>query len=114
MRQAGIIAAAGIVCLEDMIERLAEDHANARKLAKGLTGIPGLEVDTSNPETNLVYVQVTEGDPVELSRKLAAQGILCGKPERQWRLVTHYGITSSDIDQTINVIESTFKEYAKA
>ena len=114
MRQAGIIAAAGIVCLESMVERLAEDHANARKLAKGLVGIPGISVETENPATNLVFLQVTDGEPVELARRLTERGVKGGRPERRWRLATHYGITSEDIDHTLEVIESTFKEHAGA
>ena len=114
MRQAGIIAAAGIVCLESMVERLAEDHANARKLAKGLNGVPGISVEDDSPPTNLVFIKVTEGDPVELSRKLEERGVMGGRPERRWRLATHYGITSEDIDHVLEVIESTFKEYAGA
>ena len=114
MRQAGIIAAAGIVCLESMVERLAEDHANARKLAKGLNGVPGISVEDDSPPTNLVFIKVTEGDPVELGRKLEERGVMGGRPERRWRLATHYGITSEDIDHALEVIESTFKEYAGA
>ena len=114
MRQAGIIAAAGIVCMEDMVERLAEDHANARKLAKGLVGIPGISVETETPATNLVFLQVTGGDPVELARRLTERGVKGGRPERRWRLVTHYGITSEDIDHALDVVESTFREYAIA
>ena len=55
MRQAGIIAAAGIVALEEMIDRLAEDHANARRLAEGIAGIPGLATEPDRVRTNILY-----------------------------------------------------------
>src|SRR5512140_3822341 len=56
MRQAGVLAAAGLVALETMVDRLAEDHANAQTLARGLAQLPGLEVDVENVQTNMVYV----------------------------------------------------------
>ena len=112
MRQLGIIAAAGIVALESMVERLAEDHANARKLAQGLAKIPGVSIDPDALPTNLVFFEVTQGDPGKLSRKLNEHGIKGGSPQRRWRFVSHYGITSDDIDHALDIIDSTFREHA--
>ena len=112
MRQLGVIAAAGIVCLETMVERLAEDHSNARKLAIGLSKVPGISIDPDSLPTNLVFFEVTASNRSELYRRLNERGIKGGSPDRSWRYVAHYGITSDDIDHALDVIESTFQEYA--
>ena len=114
MRQVGIVAAAGIVALESMVDRMAEDHANARKLAQGLVNVPGIHIEPEKLPTNLVFFDITEGDSTELSRKLNERGIKGGRPGvRRWRFVTHYGITSDDIDYALDIVEDTFREYAK-
>ena len=112
MRQVGVIAAAGIVALDTMVDRLAEDHANARKLALGLSRIPGISIEPDALPTNLVFFDITSGSPAELARKLTERGVKGGSPQRRWRYATHHGITSDDIDHALNVIEATFREYA--
>ena len=114
MRQAGIIAAAGIVALESMVNRMAEDHANARKLAQGLSQIPYISIDPDSLPTNLVFFDITASNKVELGRKLNERGIKNLILGPRSRLVTHYGITSDDIDYALDVVESTFREYARA
>lgn len=112
MRQVGVIAAAGIVALESMVDRLADDHANARKLALGLSQIPGISIDPDSLPTNLIFFEVMPEKRVEIAYKLNERGIKGGSPQRRWRYVTHYGITSDDIDYALDVVESTFKDYA--
>ncbi len=112
MRQVGVIAAAGIVALESMVERLAEDHSNARKLAQGLAKVPGISIDPESLPTNLVFFEVTHDDPATLARKLNERGIKGGSAQRRWRFVPHYGITSEDIEYALDVIDSTFREDA--
>ncbi|MCH8207070.1 MAG: low-specificity L-threonine aldolase [Chloroflexi bacterium] len=114
MRQVGIIAAAGIVALESMVTRLAEDHSNARRLADGLSRIPGISIDPDSLPTNLVFFDITAGDPGELARRLEERGIKGGGPQRRWRFVTRHGIVGDDIAYALDVMESTFKEYAAA
>ena len=114
MRQVGIIAAAGIVALDTMVDRLAEDHANARKLAVGLSKIEGISIDPDSLPTDLVFFDVELGNRAEIARKLNEQGIKGGGPQKHWRFVTHYGITSDDIDYALDIVESTFKEYSAA
>ena len=112
MRQVGVVAAAGIVALETMVDRLAEDHANARKLAVGLSRIPGISIDPDSLPTNLVFFEVTAGPSLELARRLADRGILVGPREgSKWRMVTHYGITPDDVDHALEAIETVFGEY---
>ncbi len=101
MRQAGILAAAGILALEQMVDRLAEDHANAQRLAAALADIPGLAVDPARTATNMVYAAVTAPGWTadRLTAACAAQGILFAPTDPQVvRLVTHYGITAADVD----------------
>ena len=113
MRQAGVIAAAGIVALQNMVDRLAEDHSNARRLSQGLSKIPGVSIDPDSLPTNLVFFTVPEGSSLELARRLDEQGIKVGpREDSMWRMVTHYGITAEDIDHTLDVFESTFAEHA--
>jgi threonine aldolase len=92
MRQAGVIAACGIVALETMIDRLAEDHANARLLAQGINDIPGLRVDMSTVETNMAYVDHTGTglSTAQILERLKGQEVLAsGRPPEHIRLVTN-------------------------
>jgi threonine aldolase len=104
MRQAGVLAAAGIVALNEMVDRLADDHANARKLADGLAEMPGLSIDPSLIKTDIVYFEVKRDDLAveELVKRLEDQGVrmLPVGPGRI-RAVTHYHITSDDIDYAL-------------
>lgn len=112
MRQVGVIAAAGVVALDSMVERMAEDHANARKLAVGLSGIDGVECDPDANPTNLVFCHVSAKNPTEILNKLDERGVRALSLPAGWRFVTHYGITSDDIDHALDVIDDTFREFA--
>jgi len=106
MRQAGILAAAGIVALETMPQRLGEDHIRAQHLAQGLSQIPGVELDPGSPFTNMVFFNLSEEVvPItapEVAERLATQGIkVIGVGERRFRLVTHYWIDDEDIQRTV-------------
>jgi threonine aldolase len=105
MRQAGVLAAAGIVALETMVERLAEDHARARRLAQGLSSVPGLILDAGTPHTNMVYLSLDETIPLsaeQVVERLAEGGVKVGAVgPRQFRLVTHYWIDDEAVDDAI-------------
>jgi threonine aldolase len=108
MRQAGVLAAAGIVALETMVDRLAEDHANAHRLAEGLARVPGILLDPSRVPTNIVLFDLAAGRMAarELSASLAARGVLINATgPRQLRAVTHYGIAKDDIELALGGIE---------
>ncbi len=108
MRQAGIIAAAGIVALDDMIERLREDHNNARILAEGISKIPGLLIDLNKVRTNIIYFDLTSKkiSADELIQKSAQEGIkFLGTGPNRFRMVTHYGITEEMVKYTIKVLK---------
>jgi len=105
MRQAGILAAAGIVALETMVDRLAEDHARAKKLAEGLRGVPGLVLEPGTPATNMVFISLTPGvqsTTEDVVKNLKERGVLVGATsERCFRLVTHYWIDDAGVEKTI-------------
>ncbi|NOZ51032.1 MAG: low-specificity L-threonine aldolase [Chloroflexi bacterium] len=111
MRQAGIIAAAGIVALQQMVGRLAEDHVNARRLAEGVAAVPGFAVDLSHVQTNIVYIDVVHPDfsAADVAARLREQevGVFDTSPHRL-RAVTHYGIAAADIEEAIQVFSQLF------
>jgi threonine aldolase len=100
MRQAGIIAAAGVYALENMVDRLAADHDNARLLAEGLSGIPGISL-APPPQSDLVFFTAEGWDLGELARRLSEQGVLCLNVGGRIRMVTHYGIEHSDVEEAL-------------
>jgi threonine aldolase len=108
MRQAGIIAAAGIVAIEKMVDRLRDDHANARLLAKGLSEIEGINLDMSRVQTNIVLYNVSGlgMSSREWVAKLLPFGVKAGAQEAgRVRMVTHRGIEKDDIHYTLSVAE---------
>lgn len=107
MRQAGILAAAGIFALERNVGRLADDHAHARLLAEGLAGIDELEVDPSEVQTNMLFVTIAKGDPAELERYLQERGIII-RAGRTMRLVTHLDVTGQGIGKTVREFKAFF------
>jgi threonine aldolase len=112
MRQAGIIAAAGIIALEQMIDRLREDHQNAYRLADGLASLPGIEVDLSTVQTNIVIFRVVDerfnwqSFLVSVSRRLLSLGEL---GHGRIRAVLHYGITEQDVDHALEIISDVLR-----
>jgi threonine aldolase len=99
MRQAGIIAAAGIVGIQTMVDRLKEDHLNAKKLAHGLANIAGISIDPININTNIVIFTLDDGSALNVLKDLANGGVLGSfNGANRIRMVTHYGINSEDID----------------
>ncbi|MEN6437395.1 MAG: low-specificity L-threonine aldolase [Syntrophobacter sp.] len=106
MRQAGVLAAAGIVALNGMVDRLAEDHANARRLGEGLATVPGLGVSLELIKTNILFIRI-EGATItapELAARLKAEGVLVLAPDpRRLRAVTQYHVKPEDIDYAVEV-----------
>jgi len=102
MRQAGVLAAAGLVALDEVLPRLADDHATARRLAELLAGIPGIELDLATVETNIVCFGLGASAGVtatELAARLRDRGILVhALGANLVRMVTHYHITKADVD----------------
>jgi threonine aldolase len=108
MRQAGVIAAPGIIALTKMVDRLKEDHDNAKRLALGLKGLETIKVDMRTVQTNIVLVDVTPMglDSGQFVEKLKKNGILAVDfGGGRVRFVTHRGITAEEIDETIGRVE---------
>jgi threonine aldolase len=107
MRQAGILAAAGIVALEQMTDLLAGDHRKASRLAEGLSAIPGIEV--APVTTNILYFRLAEDvskTPEQVVQGLAERGVLLlGRLEGKFRAVTHYWISDDDVEQTLDAVQ---------
>ncbi|BFM11970.1 low-specificity L-threonine aldolase [Simiduia litorea] len=103
MRQAGILAAAGKLALEENVSRLAEDHANARYLAEQLNTLPGVSCDVASVQTNIVFLNVDQTVAIQaLASKLKAQGILISPGYQGMRLVTHLDVNRASIDRLIS------------
>ena len=109
MRQAGILAAAGIVALEQMIDRLAEDHQRAKRLAERLSVVKGLELTFGMPQTNMVFVNLTAGHPKsaeQVEAELAKEKVLVEVAgPGAFRLVTHFWINDEDAERTVQAFK---------
>jgi threonine aldolase len=111
MRQAGIIAAGGVYALTHHVDRLAEDHANARRLAEGLAELPGIKLDPADVETNLVFFDVTGPlDAATAVERLLALGIRMGDmAPRTIRAVTHLDVDRAGIDRALTAAREVFR-----
>ncbi len=101
LRQAGILAAAALHALDHHVERLADDHANARALAEGLQGLPGVTIQP--PQTNIVFVDLAPEKAPGVVERLASAGVLCTGLYRL-RLVTHLDVNPDDIQRAVAVL----------
>ena len=112
MRQAGVIAAAGIVALQEMVSRLAEDHSNARRLAYGLSHIPGISVQPQRTQTNIVmFESPTDVSVSEFIQQVETRGIRFGhRGGLRFRAVTHRMLTEVDIDEALGRINLLVRE----
>jgi threonine aldolase len=104
MRQAGVLAAAALYALDHHVDRLAEDHANARLLAEGLQGLPGVTVAV--PQSNIVFVDLAPDKPNDSVARLRSQGVLATGLYKL-RLVTHLGVSADDVERAIPVLRQT-------
>lgn len=111
MRQAGVLAAAGIVALTSMVERLHEDHKHARLLAEGLAELPGIILDPTRIQTNIVIFTLRDNlDPAAFIAALQEQGVLIGgMGGRRLRAVTHYGISADDCRRAVEAARRALK-----
>lgn len=116
MRQAGVLAAAGIVALEQMVERLPQDHARAKRLADSLAGIAGIEFPLGKPQSNMVFVQLNPNVSLsasEVAARLASHGIKVGVTgPRMFRMVLHYWVEDNGIDRTLKAFQEVLQVQA--
>jgi threonine aldolase len=106
MRQTGVLAAAGLVALDTMVDRLAEDHAHARTLAEGLAELPGVSCDLTRVQTNLVYFNLTRMSGASFTEECKRRGLLgeALDPQRI-RFVTHNGISATDVQSALEICQ---------
>jgi threonine aldolase len=113
MRQAGIIAAGGIYALENMVDRLKDDHDMARKLAEGIDLIPGLEIQRERIRTNIVFFKLKDNrlTPTQLVERAGAKGVhfLLVKGDH-FRMVTHYGLVIEDMECALQVLGEVLED----
>lgn len=113
MRQAGILAAAGLVALDTMVDRLAEDHQNARRLAAGLANIDGLSVDADSIQTNIVIFGIDEdvANATDFMKAMADAEVLVSYPgEQSVRMVTHRHISGDDVEEALSRTSKVVRE----
>jgi len=116
MRQAGVLAACGIVSLLKMVDRLADDHANARHLAEAMAEMPGIRVNLDNVQTNIIRFEFGEtgDDSAAFAGKLGERGVLCmaGYGTPSGRMVTHADVSADDIEHAIPIIQEVTESLA--
>ncbi len=116
MRQAGILAAAGIVALQEIVPRLGEDHAKARDLARGLSAVSSVITDTDDPPSNMVYLTLRDDIPLDaaaVAEQMWAHNVRIGVvTKRRFRLVTHYWVDDQAIQETIAAFEKVLGDYS--
>jgi len=112
MRQAGVIAAAGIIALQKMVSRLAEDHATARRLAYGLARIPGIGIQPEKIQTNIVFFEAPPSiSGLDFEQQMDTRGVKCGSYGGQKiRAVTNWMISTADIDEALKRIDLFVRE----
>jgi threonine aldolase len=110
MRQVGVLAAPGLVALQEMIPRLNEDHELANRLVQGLMEIPEVSVDPLRVQTNIVMVEVPDIPLSSLVAHLHEEGLKVSTSNKRLRMVTHHGITVDDIDKALMIVKRAVKE----
>lgn len=113
MRQVGVLAAAGIVALEKMIARLAEDHTNAQLLARGVAEIPGVKIDPEKAQTNIVIFDISDTgmNTTELAAALKAREVLAnGISPCEMRMVTHHDLSRADCETAVEVVRDLLQQ----
>ena len=110
MRQVGVIAAAGRVALRTTVDRLEEDHINAKKLALGLANISELEINPNRIQTNIVRFNIPSGKGEIIANHLKSEGIYINPGKFDLRMVTHRCISAEDIDISLLAMEKVIKK----
>jgi len=106
MRQVGVLAAAGLIALDHMVDRLAEDHSNAHTLAEGLAELPGVRCDLSRVQTNLVFFDLDTVPAPAFTDECARRGLLGDwVDQHRMRFVTHYGVDAEDVQSALKICE---------
>jgi threonine aldolase len=112
MRQVGIVAAAGLVALDSMIDRLQEDHDSARHIASRMAEMKGISVDPEHIQTNIIRFGVPEHTGDHIAARMKEEGVYINGGDSDLRIVTHYGVSAKDYEFTISALDKVMKEIA--
>ena len=112
MRQVGIIAAAGLVALDSMIERMQEDHDSARHIASRMAEMKGISVDPEHIQTNIFRFRVPPHTGNQIASRLKEEGVYINGGDSDLRIVTHYGVTNDDYEFAISALDRVMSELA--
>jgi|TARA_B100000315_G_scaffold219514_1_gene221497 threonine aldolase len=112
MRQVGIIAAAGLVALDSMIERMQEDHDSARHIASRMAEMKGISVDPEHIQTNIIRFRVPPHTGNQIASRLKEEGVYINGGDSDLRIVTHYGLTNDDYEFAISALDRVMRELA--
>jgi len=114
MRQAGIIASAGVYALENMVDRLEEDHLNAKRLANGLSNIGEINIDNEYVKTNILRFELSDNiNQDQFTRNMKKEGVLFNSEYGAIRMVTNYGVSSKDIEKVIDITSKVIRTLKK-
>jgi threonine aldolase len=108
LRQAGMLAAAGIYALDNNVDRMAVDHENALRLAEQLNNFSALSVDPDKVQTNMVFIELDDGIAEKFRYHLLQKGMLIGAGETIVRLVTHLDCNADDVDLFVKEVDAFF------
>jgi len=112
MRQVGVVAAAGLVALDTMIDRMQEDHDHARDMASQMAEMPGISVDPENIQTNLIRFGVPAHKGNEIAARLKEEGVYINGGDSDLRIVSHYGVSGADYDFAMVALDRVMKTIA--
>jgi len=112
MRQVGIVAAAGLIALDSMVERMQEDHDSARYIATRMAEMKGISVDPEHIQTNIIRFRVPPHTGNHIASRLKEEGVYINGGDSDLRLVTHYGVTNEDYEFAISALDRVMRELA--
>ena len=112
MRQVGIVAAAGLVALDSMVERMQEDHDSARYIATRMAEMKGISVDPEHIQTNIIRFRVPSHTGNQIASRLKEEGVYINGGDSDLRIVTHYGVTNEDYEFAISALDRVMRELA--
>jgi threonine aldolase len=112
MRQVGVVAAAGLVALDSMIDRMQEDHDSARHIASRMAEMKGITVDPEHIQTNIIRFGVPAHTGNRIAARMKEEGVYINGGDSDLRIVTHYGVSSEDYEFTISALDRVMNEIA--
>ena len=112
MRQVGIVAAAGLIALDSMVERMQEDHDSARYIATRMAEMKGISVDPEHIQTNIIRFRVPPHTGNQIASRLKEEGVYINGGDSDLRIVTHYGVTNEDYEFAISALDRVMRELA--